>query len=837
MRTSPSIVAVVAVLGAALAHASPSHAGEPTLVDQPDGSIALKDGAKTLASFAPRTAKAQRGPATLHTVTASGHALVEARMPLLGEGPKREEVWIAERTAGGVKVIAWRLVGARDADGETSLVLRVSDRGIEEYQTAARLSRCDGAPVPLFRRIWDFATHAFRAVPPELPPRARTTLQAHRGGAPEGPPLGGFFFNAASGASGGNGDASRLKPPVAVNDGNPATVWTLDGDGRGQLLTARSGGGFPITGLRVLTGDTRSEKAFRASGKPDRLGLIFGQDAAQNVDVDLVEDADGGGRRFRVPYWVTLPKPVASTCVTVVIRDSTSEKSPLSIADLDVMTVLDGPQAVNRLVADLAQGTSCVARQPLLVRLGAPALAAVATAIVHAGPGIGRECLVDALAALIAAGTQPSPETAAALVAALDRSTKEEETIVFKLLPGMPGASVNAIAAVLADEKRPDEDRARAARVLANMGQAEAQAKLLAAIGHGSPALRKVLRAVVSESKSPALAATLAALEATPAGETGRRADLLLIAANLAKREAGLRPAALAALRGSLAHAAPFEEQARAVQGLGLLREPAANDELAEVRAHNADGVLRSLAVEELANAEGAAVLPALRAALDDADPRVRETAAESLGQRGDKGAAQAIVDGAKQEPWPRVRRAEIATLGRFCVAEGNELLIRAFQRDVEEVRQAALVGIAHCFQVKATGTLLRTLGRLAESADMRSLAARLLGERKDPRTVPGLTEVLKRLLVESQADFSLEAVIADTAMALASIRTPAAIAALIGLLSDARPSVRRMAVDALGVVCDPEKGEAALHEAAAGKDESVSAPAAAAEAHCRERH
>jgi HEAT repeat protein len=833
--TSPLIVAVVAVLGAALAQASPSYAGEPTLVDQADGSIALKDGAKTVASFAPKTAKTERGPATLHAVTVSGHTLVEARIPVLGDGPKREEVWIAERAAGGVKVIAWRLAGARDADGETSLVLKVSERGIEEYQTAARLSRCDGAPVPLFRRIWDFATRSFRDVPPELPPRATTTLQAHRGGAPEGPPLGGFFFNAASGASEGERDAARLRAPVAVNDGNPATVWTLDGDGRGQLLTARSGGGFPITGLRVLTGDTRSEKAFRASAKPRRLGLIFGHDAARNVDVDLVEDADGGVRRFREPYWVALPKPVASACVTVVIRESTSAKGPLSIADLQVMTALDGPQAVARLVTDLAHGTSCVARQPLLVRLGAPALAAVSAAIVHAGPGIGRECLVDALAALVAAGTQPSAETAAALVAALDRSTEEEEKIIFKLLPAMAEAPVDAIAAVLADEKRPDQDRARAAHVLASMGQAEARAKLLLAVGRGSPALRKVLRAVASESKSPALAATLAALDATPTGETGRRADLLLIAANLANHEPALRPAALAALRAPIEHAAPFEEQARAIQGLGLLRDPAASDELGEVRAHSADGVLRSLAVGELANAEGAAVLPALRAALGDTDPRVRETAAEGLGQRGDRTAAKAIVDGAKQEPWPRVRRAEIAALGRLCVAEGNELLIRAFQRDVEEVRQAALVGIAHCFQVKATGTLLRTLGRLAESADMRSLAARLLGERKDPRTVPGLTEVLHRLLTESQADLSLEAVIAESAMALASIRTPEAIAALIGLLSDARPSVQRMAVDALGVVCDPEKGEAALHKAAASRDEAVAAPAAAAEAHCRE--
>ena len=830
---------MVAVLGAALANASPSLAGEPTLVSEGDGSIVLvvlKDGEKTVASFAPKTAKAQRGPATLRTATALGHALMEVRIPVLVEGAKREEVWIAERTPAGAKVIWWNLAGARDADGETSLVVTASDQGIEEYQTAARLSRCDGAPVPLFRRVWDFATRALRAAPPELPPRATATVQAHRGGAPVGKPVSGFFFSAASVSSGRGGDAAKLKPPVAVNDGNPATVWASDGDGRGPLLTARSSGGFPIIGLRVLTGDTSSEKSFRTSAKPRRLSLIFGRDAAQNVDVDLVEDSDGGAGRFREPYWVALPKPVTSTCVTVMIRESTSEKSRLSIADLDVLTVLDGPQAVDRLVTDLAQGTSCVARQPLLARLGAPALAKVAAAIVHASPGIGRECLVSALAALEAAGTQPSTETAAALVATLARSTEEEEKIIFKLLPGLAEAPVEAVAAILADDKRPDEDRARAARLLAIMGQAEARAKLFTAIGHGSPSLRKVLRAVASGLKSPALAAALAALDATPVGETGRRADLLLIAAGLAKGEAELRPAVLAALRVPLHNAASFEEQVRAIQGLGMLRAPAANQELIDVRTHNADGVLRSLAVGELGSAEDAMVLSALRAALDDADPRVRETAAESLGRKQDKAAAKAIIEGAKQEPWPQVRRTEIAALGELCVAEGNELLVRAFQRDIEEVRQAALIGIARCYQVKATGTLLRTLGRLAESADMRSLAARLLGERKDPRTVPGLSEVLTRLLTESQADLSLEPVIADSAMALASIRTAEAISALVGLLSDARPSVQRIAVDALGVVCDPGRGAAALHQAAASKDEAVSIPAAAAEASCRDR-
>ena len=69
-----------------------------------------------------------------------------------------------------------------------------------------------------------------------------------------------------------------------------------EGPGRGQLLTARSSGGFAITGLRVWPGDASSEGRYRASAKPKRLTLIFGRDPAQNVEAELVEDADGGAK-------------------------------------------------------------------------------------------------------------------------------------------------------------------------------------------------------------------------------------------------------------------------------------------------------------------------------------------------------------------------------------------------------------------------------------------------------------------------------------------------------------------------------------------------------------
>lgn len=834
MRSS-SFTAIALAALAVGAPALPARAASLTVATESDGSLAVKDGERTVAAFAPKTAKAQRGPALLRELSVAGHAVLEIRIPVQAEGGRREEVWLAERTSAGPKVIWWNVAGAADADGETSVVIKVAREGIEEYQTARRLSRCDGADVALFRRTWDFAGRTFRAAGPSLPAPAATTVQARRGNAPTGQPLGGYFFSAASSSAGATAQAAQLRPPAAVNDDNPGTVWSTEGAGRGHLLTARSSGGFAITGLRLLPGDTSSESRFRASAKPKRLTLVFGRDPAQNVEADLIEDADGGGKRFREPFWIALPKPVASACVTVVVRDTTSDKSPMAIADLEVMTELDGPEAADRLIASLAQGTSCQARTPLLVRLGAPALAKVSTAIAQATWGAGRACLVAALDALVAAGTAPTPAAAAALVAAIDHATPDEEKTILKLLPAMADAPVAALAALLLDDQRADDTRARAARVLAAIDKEEARARLFAAVGRGSRDLRKAVRAIVASLKSPALAAALAQLRATASADGARRADLLASLGALAAREPAARPAALVALRATLDGTAAFEEKARAIEGLGLVHDPTAVEALAALRASGSDAVLRSLAVGELVNAEGVAVAPALRAALDDTDPQVREIAAAGLGRRGDKEAAPRLIAGAKQEPWPRVRRAEIAALGELCTPDGNELLLRAFGKDVEDVRQVALAGIARCYQARATGTLLRTLGRQAEAADMRSLAARLLAERKDARLVPGLTEVLTRLLTESQADLSLEAVIADTAMALASIRTAPAISALASLISDSRPSVQRIAVDALGVVCDPGAGATALRAAVKAKDESVASRAAAAATHCRE--
>jgi hypothetical protein len=151
---------LLALPGAALAWEAASDAS---------GAIEIRDAGKIVAGFSPKTPMERRGQPIVRHVLVAGHRVLEVRMPILGEGPKREEVWVAELPA--KNVIWWDEAGARDVDGETAQEIVVTEKGIAQFQTAARLNRCDGAPAQLFRRAWDFANHRFGPSP--LPCRER----------------------------------------------------------------------------------------------------------------------------------------------------------------------------------------------------------------------------------------------------------------------------------------------------------------------------------------------------------------------------------------------------------------------------------------------------------------------------------------------------------------------------------------------------------------------------------------------------------------------------------------------------------------------------------------
>ena len=692
-----SALAVLALLAVPLAQAEAAPAaGGLRLNPAPEGALEIRSGDDVLTRISLKTPALRRGTPALRQVTVEGHRLAELRVPV--RGTSAEEVWVGEvagRPARATRVVWSGLTGARDADGESFLWVEVTPERVVEYQTAAGVDRCDGIPPRLFPRAYDFASGRFRPIVSSLPPSGSETLIGHRGdpAMPAGRPIADFHFVAASTTRGAGNDARGLTAPLELDDGNPATSWAegLGGDGRGEFLTARAAAtGYPIRGLRILPGDGASLQAFHAKNRVRRLQIALGPAPGQRFDVELPEDPAGDTAHWRDAYWVPLPKPVISSCVTVVITGVTpgSEAAPpknygtTAIGELAIFTDADGPDGANRLVSDLASAPDCAARLPLVVALGEAAVLPTAQAVL-ASSGPSRECLVEALTTL--APAPKNPIVIEALAAAVTGASEKEEKLITTALVGAAAPPVAGLSALLASPAASVEDRARAARILAAFDDDGAAAALLAAVGDGPVGLRGAIVQAASGARRIRAEAVLAAFEAAPKNDdkndekvAARAADLARILPEAVKRTPERRPDAVTALRGALGADRPFELRARAVVALGALGAEGSPEALASPAAVSDDSVLRYLATRELGDLKNAGPAadprPVLRAALDDQDPRVRETAALGLEKQGDATAGGALITGAKQEPWPFVRRAELQALGRLCVAGGTDL-------------------------------------------------------------------------------------------------------------------------------------------------------------------
>jgi HEAT repeat protein len=842
------ILRVVVALTLALATTSAAARAEVpapplTLAPGADGGLELRAGAAVVARVPLKTPPLRRGTPRLRALDVDGHRVAEVRVPV--RGTAAEEVWIGELRVRDVHVVWSGLAGPRDADGEVSIAVEVTPDEVLESQTAAQVTRCDGAPVRLFPRAYDFDAGRFRPIVSPLPPAAHETLVGRRGdpAMPQGRPVAVFHFTAASTTASAGSDARELEAPTAVDDGDPATAWmeSLGGDGRGEFLTARAGmGGATVRGLRIIPGDAASAVRYHARNRVRRLQLSLGPRDDQRFDVELPETpADAG--RYAEPYWVALPRPTPAACMTVVITEVTpgSEAHPprsfgtTAISELAVFTELDGPGGAARMVADVAAAPDCASRVPALVGLGASAVAPTAEAVMAAvAHGTPRACLVEALTALEPAPREPL--VVEALVAAVRGASEKEERLVTAALGRAAKPPVEALAAIV-NGSMVDADRVRAARVLGALDDAAAATALLAAVGSGPESVRDAIVLACAGAPRLDVSAVLAALEGARTQSQTRRVDLLRVAPAVIKRTPDATSRALGVLRAEIAPGRPFEVRGHAVVALGALGAAALPD-LALVRAHDDEPVLRHLAARELAVIGGDDALVALRAALVDGDPRVRQTAAEGLGVDRDASAGPALIAGAKQEPWPFVRRAEVEALGRLCGAGASDLLARAVERDVTDVRRAALVGLAHCKDPRASTLLLRVLGRRNEASTLRELAASLLGDLDARAVAPGMAAALARQVNESEEDLSVEGVAQATLRALGHLGGPAATTAAVTLARDARHPFQTTAVEVLGTLCDPGAGAATLRALEAGAPGPVATAAQSATKRCASR-
>jgi HEAT repeat protein len=230
-----------------------------------------------------------------------------------------------------------------------------------------------------------------------------------------------------------------------------------------------------------------------------------------------------------------------------------------------------------------------------------------------------------------------------------------------------------------------------------------------------------------------------------------------------------------------------------------------------------------------LAAVDSPAAVDALTAALEDPDPRARESAALALAGLRDPASIPAlarIVAGWGEPAFARCRRAALHTLVAFRTEEAAVELSRALAHAVREPvdlhQRAALLAVAYAEPsgVAVPGvvrTLVRLLGHENAAVAERAVTLVMLFPSESSRALA------RALRTGCGADVRRHA-----AMALRACRQDTAVTALVTALADPAPAVRAAAAQSLGDMRDPGTA-VALHAAGGDADESVREAARAA--------
>jgi hypothetical protein len=592
------------------------------------------------------------GPVAIVRATGSDGRAVAALIVESGGGPNI--VWSSrtdlhgdpgERTAGAIETTD------RTGDGVPDVVVGEHREGV---------AVCGSPLALLFPRALDstftLRPVALRRVSGDVVEITATTDSP----GPTVPPIGSSLRMMASSSAIGVEDASALSAPRSLTDGDPATGWIegRGGAGSGELVVGRFDAPHPIRafGLRAST----------ASGVEAPRAVWIVGDVGPALHVTLPPAPFD--RAFVVP-----PAPLAWSCVSVILDSASSDAAGLRVGlgELEAYTDIDFEGGIATLVdALVAEGDDADRTAEWLARAGTPAIEALSAAW-------DRLSTLGQRRAVRIAARHAQTEAASALFTTAvgsDDADVRSDAVVALGHAGAAGARV--LALVAASDGSGAED---AARALATSAEAVDVAPLLAATageGANRPALRAAIGvALAREPRADAEAALASWLDHAS----------LDARASVALGLAELRPdLARGVIERSIAEQGAFVERYRLATAAAQA-EPsdAIDDWLVDVAAHAEEWMLRDAALMAVAPRRRAAI----ETALGDDYPRVRVTAVRMLAS--DASATPALLDRAAHDGWPMVRVAALDGLdGR---PEGLAALRGAIGDDSPMVRERVI--------------------------------------------------------------------------------------------------------------------------------------------------
>lgn len=577
-------------------------------------------------------------------------------------------------------------LGDRDADGHPDIVVGHYDE---------RVAVCGEQHTLLAPRAMDPKTLTLRPVLLNRIPHRPATLQLEAAAttelALEPPPT--LQALRPAGAS----SATVEHDVTALTDGDLGTYWE---EGRGL------GGRFefatlswaapsrPIVALAIVL----APEGTRDPGQPQparvhTLSLLGPKQ--EHWAVKLPAPAEPGVR-----YWVTLPEPLTWRCLTLAVDELSADPKPTpqthaALAEVEAYTRLDqAADGLSQLVSELSAPGARGDEATSLLQL---VRADVAGALVDAWPQLSAMGKRRALRLLFQSASQPDPRSQSVLRAALRSPDPEISAQAFKIATGKL-----TFGPALVDElaRAATAQGDRAAQSIGSSKRSDALAVLLAILAEPGASERPALREAIATAYQTATAGESEALQTWTGSEGSQKPRAARAALALALSQVPeARQVAAQLVLELIADVESFPDQWRLVQAArNLPSEPRADGYLEGLAQRAEAWMLRSAALEALAERGAPAAEPTARRALEDEYPRVRASAVAVLSKS--PGAFDLLSRKARADKWFLVRRSALDQLRDSPGA--RRWFLEALSDPIAVVRASALRALTRVRAVDA---------------------------------------------------------------------------------------------------------------------------------------
>jgi HEAT repeat protein len=585
-----------------------------------------------------------------------------------------------------------------------------------------------------------------------------TSITATRVAAP--PALGGSVLGAL-------GASSALGAPQLLTDGRADTAWVENrgGSGRGEFVVLNAPANLPIAGFDlVLTApDTKPDPA----NVPRELWLVT---RARVYHVTLPDAAASeAGARFRV----ALPKPEQTDCVAQVLESAFAERpdSRVAVAELSVTSEFENASPASLVGALAGGGERALAAGAVLRSLGASGFAEIGARFASLDEG-GRRVALDVI------DSAPCEASVPVYLTAFADDIEAQRAHAQARLRRCGRVSADGLRAGLVRAR--GEQLARYANELTLVDPARGVQEIAARLPSVKPAERAVLRVALARGiQARDSNAAVRRLLVDPATPPIAALDLLRA---LGARAPEFLPESGAALE-RLASDASFRTRYLLLAPAATLaaRDPRAEAVLARALASQPEPDtfvrVRALEVAPRDPRRAAAFVDALA----DPNVRVREAAAQAIGEARVVDGAPRLIAVLDDDAWPIARRAAAAALGALpAEPRGDQALLDALADDAPAVRGEAAESLGLRRVVRAAPALRDHLEDPEEKFEVRRAAASALGALCDRESVDDLWKLVRRVddplaTVEERAlgEASLAAVVRISPPDLASQLEP----------------------------------------------------------------